>query len=76
MYYVDRGMQGKYYRSYNAETDTWSLCGSDFAEAVTNMNKPSPEVVGFFPVGWSYDWSIISKVKLSLYQPMKATKKW
>ena len=49
MYYVDRGMQGKYYRYYNAETDTWSLCGSDFAEAVANMNKPSPETVGFFP---------------------------
>jgi hypothetical protein len=49
MYYVDRGMQGKYYRYYNADTDTWSLCGSDFAEAVANMNKPSPESVGFFP---------------------------
>jgi hypothetical protein len=47
MYYVDRGAQGKYYRYYNAETDTWSLCGSDFAEAVANMDKPSP--VGFFP---------------------------
>ena len=47
LYYVDRGMQGKYYRYYNADTDTWSLCGSDFAEAVANMDKPSP--VGFFP---------------------------
>jgi hypothetical protein len=47
LYYVDRGAQGKYYRYYNAETDTWSLCGSDFAEAVANMDKPSP--VGFFP---------------------------
>jgi len=47
MYYVDRGMQGKYYRYYNADTDTWSLCGSDCAEAVANMDKPSP--VGFFP---------------------------
>jgi len=49
LYYVDRGMQGKYYRYYNADTDTWSLCGSDFAEAVANMDKPSPESVGFFP---------------------------
>ena len=47
MYYVDRDMQGKYYRWYNAETDTWSLCGSDFAEATANIDKPSP--VGFFP---------------------------
>lgn len=47
MYYVDRGMQGKYYRWYDAETDTWSLCGSDFAEATANIGKASP--VGFFP---------------------------
>ena len=47
MYYVDRGAQGKYYRWYDAETDTWSLCGSDFAEATANIDKESP--VGFFP---------------------------
>ena len=47
MYFVDRGMQGKYYRWYNAETDTWSMCGSDFAEAVSFIGRPSP--VGFFP---------------------------
>lgn len=47
MYLVDRGMQGKYYRHYNAETDTWSLCGSTLDEAASNKDKPSP--VGFFP---------------------------
>lgn len=47
MYFVDRDMQGKYYRWYDAETDTWSLCGSDFAEATANIGKASP--VGFFP---------------------------
>jgi len=47
MYLVDRGMQGKHYRWYNAETDTWSLCGSDMNEANANKDKPSP--VGFFP---------------------------
>ena len=47
MYFVDRGMQGKYYRWYNAETDTWSMCGADFAEAVSFIDRPSP--VGFFP---------------------------
>jgi hypothetical protein len=40
-------MQGKYYRHYNAETDTWSRCGSDIEEATANIGKPSP--VGFFP---------------------------
>ena len=47
MYLVDRGMQGKHYRWYNADTDTWSLCGSDMNEANANKDKPSP--VGFFP---------------------------
>ena len=47
MYFVDRGAQGKYYRWYNAETDTWSMCGADFAEAVSFIDRPSP--VGFFP---------------------------
>jgi hypothetical protein len=47
MYLVDRGMQGKYYRWYDAETDTWSMCGSDMTEALSFVGKPSP--VGFFP---------------------------
>ncbi len=47
IYLVDRGLQGKYYRHYNAETDTWSRCGSDIEEAAANIGKPSP--VGFFP---------------------------
>jgi hypothetical protein len=47
IYLVDRGMQGKYYRHYNAETDTWSRCGTNLDEAVENIGKPSP--VGFFP---------------------------
>jgi len=47
MYLVDRGMQGKYYRWYDAETDTWSRCGSDMTEALANIGQVSP--VGFFP---------------------------
>ena len=47
IYLVDRGPQGKYYRHYNAETDTWSRCGIDLDEATQNIGKPSP--VGFFP---------------------------
>ena len=47
MYLVDRGMQGKYYRWYDAETDTWSMCGSDMTEALSFVGRPSP--VGFFP---------------------------
>jgi len=47
MYLVDRGMQGKYYRWYDAETDTWSMCGADMTEALSFVGRPSP--VGFFP---------------------------
>ena len=47
MYLVDRGMQGKYYRWYDAETDVWSMCGSDMTEALSFIGRPSP--VGFFP---------------------------
>lgn len=47
MYLVDRGMQGKYYRWYDADTDTWSMCGSDMTEALSFVGRPSP--VGFFP---------------------------
>jgi hypothetical protein len=47
MYLVDRGMQGKYYRWYDAETDSWSMCGSDMTEALSFVGRPSP--VGFFP---------------------------
>ena len=46
LYLVDRGMQGKYYRWYNAETDQWGMCGMDMNEAVTNKDKTA---VGFFP---------------------------
>jgi len=47
MYLVDRGMQGKYYRWYDADTDTWSMCGADMTEALSFVGRPSP--VGFFP---------------------------
>ena len=46
LYLVDRGMQGKYYRWYNAETDQWGMCGMDMNEAVTNKDKTA---VGFYP---------------------------
>jgi hypothetical protein len=47
MYLVDRGMQGKYYRWFDADAGTWSMCGADMKEAVSYIGRPSP--VGFFP---------------------------
>jgi len=47
LYLVDRDKQGKWYRWYDADTDTWSMCGSDMNEALANRDKVSP--VGFFP---------------------------
>jgi hypothetical protein len=47
MYLVDRGMQGKAYRYYNADTDFWGMCGYDMSDADANKDKPS--AVGFFP---------------------------
>lgn len=47
MYLVDRGMQGKYYRWFDADTGVWSMCGSDMREALSFIGRPSP--VGFFP---------------------------
>jgi hypothetical protein len=46
MYLVDRGMQGKVYRYYNADTDFWGMCGFDMADADANKDKTA---VGFFP---------------------------
>ena len=47
MYLVDRGMQGKAYRYYNADTDSWGMCGFDMNEA--NEGKDKLSAVGFFP---------------------------
>lgn len=50
LYLVDRGMQGKYYRYYNADTDKWGACGSDMNEALAGKDNHSTfEFVGFFP---------------------------
>jgi hypothetical protein len=50
LYLVDRGMQGKYYRYYNADTDKWGACGSDMNDALRNKDNHSTfEIVGFFP---------------------------
>jgi len=46
MYLVNREMQGKAYRYYNADTDSWGMCGFDMAEADANKDKTA---VGFFP---------------------------
>ena len=46
LYLVDRGMQGKYYRWYNADTDTWGRCGADMNEALDGKDQTA---VGFFP---------------------------
>ena len=47
LYLVDRDKQGKYYRYYNAETDTWGTCGADMNEALEGKDTPSN--VGFYP---------------------------
>lgn len=47
LYLVDRGMQGKHYRWYDADTDQWSQCAWDMDEALANRDKPS--AVDFFP---------------------------
>ena len=50
LYLVDRGMQGKYYRYYNADTDKWGMCGADMNEALAGKDNYSTfEFVGFFP---------------------------
>lgn len=46
LYLVDRGMQGKYYRWYDADADRWGMCGADMQEAMDNKDKSA---VGFFP---------------------------
>lgn len=47
LYLVDRGMQGKQYRWFNADTDQWSMCGWSMEDALANKDKPG--AVGFFP---------------------------
>ena len=47
VYLVNRDKQGKWYRFYNAETQTWGLCKSDLDEAYEAKDTVSP--VGFFP---------------------------
>lgn len=50
LYLVDRGMQGKYYRYYNADTDKWGMCGADMNDALKGKDNYSTyEIVGFFP---------------------------
>lgn len=50
LYLVDRGMQGRWYRYYNAETEQWGACGSDMNSALDGKDNYSTyEVVGFFP---------------------------
>lgn len=46
LYLVDRDKQGKAYRWFNAETDSWGMCGMDMNEALENKDKTA---VGFFP---------------------------
>jgi len=50
LYLVDRGMQGKAYRYYNADIDKWGMCGYDFNEALEGKdNHNTFETVGVFP---------------------------
>jgi hypothetical protein len=46
LYLVDRDKQGKAYRWFNAETDSWGMCGMDMNEALDNKEKSA---VGFYP---------------------------
>ena len=46
LYLVDRDKQGKAYRWFNAESDSWGMCGMDMNEALDNKDKTA---VGFFP---------------------------
>lgn len=46
LYLVNRGMQGKAYRWYDAETNQWGMCGFDMNEALDNKDKTA---VGFYP---------------------------
>ena len=48
LYLVDRGMQGKHYRWYDADKDQWSMCGWTMQEALDNRDKVV-DIVGFFP---------------------------
>lgn len=47
LYLVDRGMQGKHYRWFDADTNQWSQCAWHMDEALANRDKPS--AVDFFP---------------------------
>lgn len=47
LYLVDRGMQGKHYRWFNADTDQWSQCGWHMEDALANKDKVS--AVDFYP---------------------------
>ena len=50
LYLVDRGMQGKWYRWYNADKDQWGACGFDMNEAMEGKdNTATSEILGFFP---------------------------
>lgn len=50
LYLVDRGMQGKAYRYYNADIDKWGMCGYDFNEALEGKdNFNTFETIGLFP---------------------------
>ena len=47
LYLVDRGMQGKWYRWFDADTNKWGMCGFDMNEALDN--KDGKDILGFFP---------------------------
>ena len=50
LYLVDRGMQGKAYRFYNAETDKWGGPGYDMNDALEAKDSYATyDTIGFFP---------------------------
>ncbi len=79
LYLVDRGMQGRHYRWFDAETNQWSQCGWSMEEALANRDKTS--AVDFFPwigplTGKKFDPSKELKTVTDepATKPVKATK--
>jgi hypothetical protein len=77
VYFVNRDKQGKYYRFYNVETDQWSMCAIDYAEAMERKDQKG--AVGFFPwfgpVAQRVEVKTEIEVRPSEYEPVKRKRK-
>jgi ribosomal 50S subunit-recycling heat shock protein len=77
IYLIDRGMQGKQYRHYDAGTDVWSLSADTLIEAGNNIGINSS--VGFFPwvgplTGPNFKKGMEDKVETNEDKPVKVAK--